>query len=194
LDQYHFDQSISELYLLLDHWNHQLTYLNNSPQEICFDQSLYLQLIPWFQIIDYQLVQEVQHERSIKGSSQKGENIRKSLKQNIGIGKSYSGKHDIPCNLENEGKSVVLPKLLEHKILSQDSYEKYLTKLAFYYYFSKERSDLIFHHFAVRSLYCPYLALFHHYCLLVVFQRFRRSFGSQKNFIQDQKEILLVSN
>jgi hypothetical protein len=60
------------------------------------------------------LVQEVQHERSIKGSSQKGENIRKSLKQNIGIGKSYSGKHDIPCNLETEGKSVVLPKLLEH--------------------------------------------------------------------------------
>jgi hypothetical protein len=53
------------------------------------------------------LVQEVQHERSIKESSQKGENIRKSLKQNIGIGKSYSGKHDIPCNLENEGKSVV---------------------------------------------------------------------------------------
>ena len=61
-----------------------------------------------------QLVQEVQHERSIKRSSQKGENIRKSLKQNIGIRKSYSGKHDIPCNLENEGKSVVLPKLLEH--------------------------------------------------------------------------------
>jgi predicted aspartyl protease len=61
-----------------------------------------------------QLVQEVQHERSIKGSSQKGENIRKSLKQNIGIRKSYSGKHDIPCNLETEGKSVVLPKLLEH--------------------------------------------------------------------------------
>ena len=61
-----------------------------------------------------QLVQEVQHERSIKGSSQKGENIRKSLKQNIGIRKSYSGKHDIPCNLETEGKSVVLTKLLEH--------------------------------------------------------------------------------
>jgi hypothetical protein len=60
------------------------------------------------------LVQEVQHERSIKWSSQKGENIRKSLKQNIGIGKSYSGKHDISCNLENEGKSVVLLKLLEH--------------------------------------------------------------------------------
>jgi hypothetical protein len=60
------------------------------------------------------LVQEVQHERSIKGSSQKGENIRKSLKQNIGIRKSYSEKHDIPCNLETEGKSVVLPKLLEH--------------------------------------------------------------------------------
>jgi hypothetical protein len=127
LDQYHFDQNILELYLFLDHWNHQLTYLNNlnnspqeicdipcnletegksvvlpkllehvrvstraypnnlnnSPQEICLDQSLYFQLIPWFQIIDYRdsclLVQEVQHERSIKGSSQKGENIRKSL-------------------------------------------------------------------------------------------------------------------
>ena len=61
-----------------------------------------------------QLFQEVQHERSIKGSSQKGENIRKSLKQNIVIGKSYSGKHDIPGNLENEGKSVILPKILEH--------------------------------------------------------------------------------
>ena len=58
----------------------------------------------------FQLVQEVQHERSIKGSSQKSENIRKSLKQNICIGKSYLGKHDIPCNLENEA----LPKLLEH--------------------------------------------------------------------------------
>ena len=56
LDQYHFDQSIFELYLFLDHWNHQLSYLNNlsnSPQEICFDQSLYFQLIPWFHIIDY---------------------------------------------------------------------------------------------------------------------------------------------
>jgi ribosomal protein L17 len=61
-----------------------------------------------------QLVQEVQHARSIKGSSQRGENIRKSLKQNIGIGKSYSGKHDIPCNMEKDGKSVVLPKLLRH--------------------------------------------------------------------------------
>ena len=56
LDQYHFDQDMLELYLFLDHWNHQLTYLNNlnnSPQEICLDQSLYFQLIPWFQIIDY---------------------------------------------------------------------------------------------------------------------------------------------
>jgi hypothetical protein len=43
-----------------------------------------------------QLVQEIQHERSIKESSQKGENIRKSLNQNIGIGKSYSGKQNIP--------------------------------------------------------------------------------------------------
>ena len=60
------------------------------------------------------LVQEVQHERSIKESSQKGENIRKSLKQNIGIGKSYSEKQNIPCNLENEGNSFVLPRLLEH--------------------------------------------------------------------------------
>ena len=61
-----------------------------------------------------QLVQEVQHARSIKGSSQRGENIRKSLKQNIGIGKSYSGKHDIPCYMEKDGESVVLPQLLRH--------------------------------------------------------------------------------
>ena len=56
LDQYHFDQDMLELYLFLDHWDHQLTYLNNlnnSPQEICLHQSLYFQLIPWFQIIDY---------------------------------------------------------------------------------------------------------------------------------------------
>jgi hypothetical protein len=114
LDQYHFDQNILELYLFLDHWNHQ-----------------HSKCIPCLIYDSCQLVQEVQHERSIKRSSQKGENIRKSLKQNIGITKS-----------------------------------KYLTKLAFYYYFSKERSDLIFHHFAVRSLYCPYPALFHHSSLL----------------------------
>jgi hypothetical protein len=67
-----------------------------------------------------QLVQEVQHERSIKGSSQKGENIRKSLKQNIGVRKAYSGKHDIPCNLETEGKSAVLISSLIMKEFNLD--------------------------------------------------------------------------
>ena len=65
-----------------------------------------------------QIMRTTQHERSIKGSSQNDEIIRKSLKQNIGIGKSYLRKHAIPCNLENEGKSVALPKLLEHVTVS----------------------------------------------------------------------------
>jgi hypothetical protein len=50
----------------------------------------------------------------LKGVLKGAKISEKSLKQNIGIGKSYSGKHDIPCNMEKDGKSVVLPKLLRH--------------------------------------------------------------------------------
>ena len=50
----------------------------------------------------------------LKGVLKGAKISEKSLKQNIGIGKSYSGKHDIRCNMEKDGKSVVLPKLLRH--------------------------------------------------------------------------------
>ena len=46
----------------------------------------------------------------LKGVLKRAKISEKGLKQNICIGKSYLGKHDIPCNLENEA----LPKLLEH--------------------------------------------------------------------------------
>jgi hypothetical protein len=41
----------------------------------------------------------------LKGVLKGAKISEKSLKQNIGIGKSYSGKHDIRCNMEKDGKS-----------------------------------------------------------------------------------------